>query len=325
MTTMQHNSENAAMSSATTPARAASHAVSVVVPILNAAGYLPELLSRIAAQEPTPPMETILVDSGSTDNPAAIIAEYPEVRLIDIADFSHGRARNLGARSARGDIVVLMTQDALPHDNHWLTAMLTPFDDPAVAAVFSRQIPRDDAPPTEKFFLNYHFPPGKPRRWPADAGAAPAFGRTVFFSNVSSAVRRTHLLSQPFDETLIMSEDQQLARDLLSAGHAIVYQPDSVVIHSHRYTLRLAFRRYFDSVYSLTLIFPEHDMNASASLGIEYLCREARFIARHHPFYLPYYTLYTLAKTAGTIAGHYAERMPRRLARCCSLHRYHWK
>ncbi len=306
------------------PAQPAARGASVVIPIINAAELLPALLDRLAAQEPAPPAEVILVDSGSADNPRAIASQRAHVRVIPIDKFSHGRSRNLGVQAAAGEFVVLMTQDALPRDNQWLAALLAPLADPAVAAVFSRQVPRADAPPTEQFFLNYHFPPGAPRRWQADARAAPAFGRTVFFSNVSAAIRRDCLLQHPFDEALIMSEDQQLARDLLAAGHAIVYQPASAVIHSHRYSLGMAFRRYFDSVYSLTAIFPEHDMRASASLGLSYLRQEAGFILRRHPWYLPYYLLYTAAKTAGTIAGHYADRLPRRLTRLCSLHRYHW-
>lgn len=297
---------------------------SVVIPIINAAAQLPALLDRLESQQPVPPAEIILVDSGSTDNPQALANQRARVRIIPIEKFSHGRSRNLGAQAAAAEFVVLMTQDALPRDNRWLAALLAPLADPSVAAVFSRQVPRADAPPTEQFFLNYHFPPGAPRRWQADARAAPAFGRTVFFSNVSAAVRRGCLLKHPFDESLIMSEDQQLARDLLAAGYAIVYQPSSAVIHSHRYSLGMAFRRYFDSVYSLTAIFPKHDMRASASLGLTYLRQEAAFILRRHPWHLPYYLLYTAAKTAGTIAGHYADRLPRRLTRLCSLHRYHW-
>jgi len=146
----------------------------------------------------------------------------------------------------------------------------------------------------------------------------------VFFSNVSAAIRRDVLLRHPFDETIIMSEDQQLARDLLAAGLAVAYQPQSVVIHSHRYSLGTAFRRYFDSVYSLRQIFPAHDLRASAALGRRYVRQEARYIACRHPALLPYYALYTLSKTAGALAGHVAERLPRRLARFFSLHRYYW-
>jgi rhamnosyltransferase len=72
------------------------------------------------------------------------------------------------------------------------------------------------------------------------------------------------------------------------------------------------------------VIFPRHGLDTSASMGLEYLAKEAGHIARHHPLTLPRYVLYTAMKTLGTIAGHFAERLPRRLARQLSLHRYHW-
>jgi len=122
-----------------------------------------------------------------------------------------------------------------------------------------------------------------------------------------------------------MSEDQQFARDIIDAGYTVVYQPDSVVIHSHRYSLPTAFRRYFDSVYSLTVIFPRHDMRTSAAVGWRYLKQECAYILKRHPAYLPYYCLYTLAKAGGTVAGHCAPRLPNFLLKKLSLHSYHWQ
>ena len=304
--------------------------VSVVIPVLNAEKLLPNLLAALSSQKPVAPVEIILVDSHSTDNTVAIAQSYPDVnhaqrvvKIIPIDSFSHGRARNLGARAAKGDIVVLLTQDAMPQDDKWLFNLLAPFTDERVGATYSRQVPRADAPPTEQFFLLYNFPPGQPVRRVRPTDRALTFP-DVFFSNVSAAVRRSLLLRYPFDETLIMSEDQQFARDLLNAGLAVVYQPESVVIHSHCYSLATAFRRYFDSVYSLTLIFPTQDLQFSAAMGRCYLRREISFMLRRHPFYIPYYCLYNLAKVAGALAGHLGAHLPRCVARVFSLHRYHW-
>ena len=92
---------------------------SVVIPVLNAAGSLPALLEALAAQHPSPPDEIVLVDSLSTDDTRRIALAHTHVRVLPLARFSHGRARNLGAREATGEIVVLMTQDALPADRRW--------------------------------------------------------------------------------------------------------------------------------------------------------------------------------------------------------------
>ncbi|HMP74355.1 MAG TPA: glycosyltransferase [Kiritimatiellia bacterium] len=297
--------------------------LSVVIPVLNAAGYLPKLLDAIFSQRPVCPGEVVLVDSDSTDGTREIAGRYDRVRVIPAGRFSHGGARNLGAREAKGEVVILMTQDALPRDEDWLSALLAPFEDEEVAAVYSRQVPYPEANPMERYFLETHFPGGLAERR-AKEHRKPLTLEQVFFSNVSAAIRREVLLEHPFDESLIMSEDQQFSRDVMNAGYAVVYQPASVVIHSHNYTLRVVFRRYFDSIYSLTVIFPRHDMGTSASMGFSYLWKEFVHMLTKHPFWLPYYGLYTLAKAGGTLAGHFAEKMPKRWARKLSLHRYHW-
>jgi len=297
---------------------------SVVIPTLNAQRHLPALLRALRGQQPTPPGEIVLVDSGSRDGTIAQAAGEPGVRVVTIEHFSHGAARNLGISHCSGEFVVFLSQDALPANEGWLRELLVPFEEPGIAASFSRQIPRPDASPMERYFLETHFPPGEMKVMRRRGEGSLVFQRDVFFSNVSAAVRREVLLCHRFDESLIMSEDQQLARDLLLAGHAVAYAPASVVLHSHNYTLRQAFERYFDSVYSLTKIFPHHDMAASASLGAGYLRREAAMMVRRHPGEIPRYVGYVLAKGLGTVLGHYAERLPRRWARRLSMHKGHW-
>jgi GT2 family glycosyltransferase len=201
---------------------------------------------------------------------------------------------------------------------------VAPFSDPQVAATYSRQVPRADANPMERFFLQERFPPGAPRRRER-VGDVPLTLDDVFFSNVSAAIRREVLLKYPFDESLIMSEDQQFSRDVIAAGYAVVYQPDSVVVHSHNYSLPTCFRRYFDSAYSLTRIFPEHRLRRTTTMGAPYVAAEARYMMRNHPGSLPKYCLYNLAKVGGVLAGLFAERLPRNIARALSLHSYHWK
>lgn len=298
--------------------------VSVVIPVLNAERWLPTLLPALLKQRPNPPAEILLLDSKSTDRTCELAATFPGVRVIPVESFSHGGTRNMGAREARQPVVVLMTQDACPADEGWLAALLAPLEDSGVAAVYSRQVPHADASPMEKYFLATHFPEQALVREAKESGDGLGF-LEVFFSNVSAALRRDLLLKFPFDEALIMSEDQQVSRDLIQAGYRIAYASKSVVVHSHNYTLAGCFRRYFDSVYSLTCIFRQHGMGTSAAMGLSYLWKEAWFVASRHPLWLPYYALYTAAKTLGTVLGHFADQMPRSWARACSLHSYHWR
>ncbi len=299
-----------------------SPAVSIVIPVLNAAEYLPALLEAIGSQS-LPAEEVILVDSGSGDGTKKIAASRNEVRLLEMDGFTHGKSRNLGASEAKGEVVVFMTQDALPLDSRWLEGLLGPLDDPRNGAAYSRQVPREGATPMEQFFLLTRFP-GEGRVQRKGRGAGELTLEDVFFSNVSSAARKAILERFPFDEALIMSEDQKFSKDLIEEGFSVVYAPESVVRHSHAYSLTDVFRRYFDSVHSLDEIFPSHTMGTSAAMGFSYLRKEFRHIASRHPKWLPYYFLYTLSKTMGTVAGHWAPWIPRPVLRRISLHGYHW-
>jgi len=298
-------------------------AVSIVLPAKNAERYLPGLFAAFRCQEGVPPPEVIVMDSMSTDGTRALCEKEPGWRVVPEPAFCHAETRNRGARAAAGDIVVFLSQDALPRDARWLSRLLEPFTDPAVAAAYSRQEPYPDASPMEAFFLAHRFPGGE-TLYRRREGERPIDFESAFFSNVSSAVRRELLLKHPFDASLIMSEDQQLSRDLQAAGHAVAYVPGSVVIHSHDYTLGEVFRRYFDSVYSLRQIYRAHGLGTSASIGLRYLRSECLHMVRRHPLQLPYYLLYTAAKSLATVLAHAAGSLPRSWVRRCSMHRYYW-
>ncbi len=301
-------------------------AVSVVIPTLNALAHLPALLVALRMQRPFPPKEILIVDSRSTDGTRDyLLGIGGEVRLIDIACFSHGGARNLGVRHSTGDFVVFLSQDAIPRDDTWLAQLLAPFHNAEVAATFSRQVPRPNANPMERFFLDTHFPASPAvYRNRTDNGEL-QFQRDVFFSNVSSAARRDVILQHPFDERLIMSEDQQFARDVILAGHIVAYSPRSMVDHSHNYSFLQVMRRYFDSALSLAMIFPKHSFSHAFRIGMPYLQSEFVMMLRKHRCALPGYLAYVCARSMGVFLGHYANTLPRFVVKRLSFHRYHWE
>lgn len=299
--------------------------VSVVIPTLNAEKCLPDLLEAVGRQQPRPPGEVILIDSESRDRTRDIARSHPNTRVEIITNFTHGRARNQGVRLSKGDFVVLMSQDAVPRDERWLHSLLRPFSDPAVAATFSRQVPRSDANPMEQFFLATHFPDEDQVYMQRNGNDNLMFQRDVFFSNVSSAIRRSIARQHPFDETLIMSEDQQFARDVLTAGHSVAYVSNSRVLHSHNYTLHSVFKRYFDSVYSLSQVFPKHTLTHSFRLGKGYALRELMYVIQTKPCRLPYYFCYAASRACAVVLGHYAEQLPAKMAKKLSLHPSIWE
>ncbi|MBX3231500.1 MAG: glycosyltransferase family 2 protein [Labilithrix sp.] len=94
--------------------------VSVVVPLYNKAPYVQRTLASIAAQT-YGDYEVIVVDDGSTDGGAEIVAalEMPRVRLVVQGNEGPGAARNRGLAEARGEYIAFL--DA---DDEWLPEFL---------------------------------------------------------------------------------------------------------------------------------------------------------------------------------------------------------
>ncbi|HEY0431904.1 MAG TPA: glycosyltransferase family A protein, partial [Pyrinomonadaceae bacterium] len=94
--------------------------VSVIIPLYNKAPYVRRALDSIAAQT-FANFEAIVVDDGSTDESAAIVAGYSDARfrLIRQSNAGPGTARNAGLAQARGELIAFL--DA---DDEWLPSYL---------------------------------------------------------------------------------------------------------------------------------------------------------------------------------------------------------
>ena len=89
--------------------------VSVIVPMFNAERWIEEALASVEAQTyPRDRIEIIVVDDGSTDTGAEIVARaFPEVHLLRATNGGPNHARNVGTRAARGDFLQYLDADDL--------------------------------------------------------------------------------------------------------------------------------------------------------------------------------------------------------------------
>jgi rhamnosyltransferase len=219
--------------------------ISIVIPTLNAARYLPEQI-RALRQQILAPLEIIVIDSASTDDTVSIARALDcEVELIDRSTFDHGGTRNLAAKITAGDVVVFMTQDALPFDKHFLSNLVAPILAGTASASYARQTAYADAFPPEKLARAHNYPD---RSHVLSADDIEARGlKAFFFSNVASAVRRTDFEAVGgFPDRTVMNEDMLLCSKLLRSGQRVAYCADAVVYHSHNYRLSQQFKRNFD-------------------------------------------------------------------------------
>lgn len=297
--------------------------VSILIPMKNNAATLEALLRAIEAQEFDGTRETIIVDSGSTDGSLEIAASHDvQLSRIPPEQFHHGSTRNLLAARASGRLLVFMSADAEPASRQWLAELVRECSPESVAGVYSRQIPRPDASPLEAYFLGHLY--GPRRREQRYDGRSHLDMSETLFSNVSSCIKRDLWQRFPFDETSIMSEDQIWSRQVLLAGYSLVYSPAAAVLHSHRYSLKGAFRRFFDSGSSSAASYmpagPAGALRLSAH-GVGYFAGEVVYLVRRgRPFLVPYAVVYEAAKFAGLLAGRQRHRLPRALVRRLSYY-----
>jgi rhamnosyltransferase len=214
---------------------------SVLIPTYNAGDEFAAVLDAITGQQAGFGYEVLLVDSGSTDGTMELARRH-SARVLSIpkAKFSHGGARNYGISEARGEYVAMTVQDAIPSDEHWLAKLVENMArDERVAGVYSRQIPRPDCNPFSRYALEHHFT-NRPERHEQEIEDLTSYEslspmqklETIVFDDVSSCVRRSVWKEHPF-RPVSFGEDLDWSERVLKAGHKIVYEPASAIVHSH--------------------------------------------------------------------------------------------
>ncbi len=277
---------------------------SIIVLTKNAGEGWESLLQRLFSQKSNSEYEVIVIDSGSTDATVEIARRYP-VRLVTIPpeECHHGRTRNLGAGLARGEILVYITQDALPLRDDWLQRLLDNFADPSVAMVCGRQIPWQHTKPPEKFFYLYNFPDFKIRITAHDPDY---YHDNLFISDVNSALRKDIWQQFRFSDKIIVAEDKELAARLLAAGWTIIYEAAAPVYHAHELSLKEAFDRFF--LYGIALAQGSGGLPRSRNWlahRLVHVIQEMKFVLSQNRwwYWLPYSIAYELSKLLGIACG----------------------
>jgi rhamnosyltransferase len=308
--------------------------VTVALLIKNGEDYLSSLLESLKGQESEASICILAIDSGSTDDSLEILRRE-SVRVIEIQPerFNHGETRNLATLEANPEskYIVYLSQDALPADEHWLQNLIQPMeDDPIVAGTFSRHIPRQDASPSLVRQLTTMWQTGGTERLVKMMPDDPeVYDRDkffyIYFSNTSSAIRREVWEQIPF-RRLDFAEDADWADRILRAGYAVVFEPSSIVLHSHDYRIIEQFRQNVDHTEAMVVLFdpphfhrPRRLLLQLASIPGE-VVRDWRFM-RTSPFYegaglrqragwVLRSPFWHMASVLGGWTGAYLERLP---------------
>lgn len=247
-------------------------AASIVIRARNEGQYIGRLLDGIRLQDFTD-VEVLLVDSGSTDGTLRIAERY-ECRIVPIepARFSYGRALNVGCAAARGRACVFVSAHCVPANDRWLSRLLEPLRDPAVAGSYGKQLPLPETLAYEQRNLLTGFPFGSRRQTSA-----------FFFHNANAALRREVWERMPFDEALPALEDREWARRAIAGGWQIAYEPLAMVYHHHAETLRQIYARWYREGVAVRRLDPAFAQSPGRFV-VNYLRgvqRDVRFVRRY--------------------------------------------
>ncbi len=227
----------------------------VIIPTKNGMQRLPEVLQVVLNQKASWSYDVIAIDSGSSDGTIEYL-KTQKITLIEIRaeDFGHGKTRNQAIAATKAPYVVLITQDAVPVGDQWLSSLVSAMEiSPEIAGAFGRHIAHENADPFTVRDLNVHFDffKAQPRvvsketdviRYAQDT---PWVEMLHFFSDNNAILRRSVWERIPYPD-VDFAEDQLWAKEIISAGYSKAYVDMAVVRHSHDFSIWEKLQRSFD-------------------------------------------------------------------------------
>ena len=299
--------------------------VSVIIPTYNAEPYLSSLLSSL--QKQTIPFELIIIDSSSTDKTLVIAKKYTNhIITIPQNKFDHGGTRTKAAKMASGELLIFLTQDALPCDKSTLERITKCFSNNRIAAAYGRQIPYEKTSLFGKHLRLFNYPTSSYVRTLADKTE---YGiKTAFLSDSFAAYRKSAMQEVNwFKDGLILGEDSHIATKLLLAKYALAYVADAQVYHSHSYSLIEEFRRYFDiGVFHTYEYWILETFGKAEGEGGKYVKSELTYLFKHKAYLrIPEFFIRNGLKYLGYKFGRNYKVFPKSIVPKLSMHHLWWE
>lgn len=253
-----------------------------------------------------------------------------EVHHLSKAEFDHGGTRNKGARYSRADIMVFMTDDAVPADNQLMERLAAAFDGrgpqgESVIMAYARQLPDKDCGFGERYTRMFNYPDSSRLKTRADLKELGI--KTFFASNVCCAYDREKFWFQGgFTSPAIFNEDMIFAgKALREDDYAVAYAAEARVIHSHNYSCMAQFRRNFDLAVSQADHPEVFGGLRSESEGLRLVKQTAVYLVKQRrPWLVPGLFIKSGFKYAGYRLGRAYRLLPRPLAVKCSMNKEYW-
>ena len=217
--------------------------IDIICPLYNAEEYIENLHKSFIMQKKVKINKIRYVLTESKDNTEEYLKNNNiEYKKIKKSEFSHSLVREKEAMDSDSDVVAFVTQDVVIDDELWLYNLTKDIGKDNIVAAYSRQVTKYNN--IEKYTRESNYPAQSKVVSQDDISKLGL--KTFFFSDASSAID-TNIFKKlnGYDgKNLPISEDMYIAYKIINNGYKIKYCSESVVYHSHNFTLKEVYDRY---------------------------------------------------------------------------------
>ena len=301
--------------------------VDVIIPAYHPGKEFSTLIERLTKQ--TFPIHRIIVmntEESMWNKEWEKLSDAMEVHHLTKEEFDHGGTRARAAELSDADVMVFMTQDAMPADRELLAELLKALDqEENIAAAYARQLPNAECSFVERYTRAFNYPDTSLVKTKADLDK---YGiKTFFCSNVCAAYKKDIYEKQGgFVRRTIFNEDMIYAGGLIQAGYGIAYAAEARVIHSHNYNCMQQFHRNFDLGVSQAEHPEIFEGVPSEGEGMRLVKKTLAYLIHSGRIWLiPGFVLQCAGKYAGYLAGKKFRKLPKKFILWCTMSPNYWK
>ena len=250
--------------------------IEIICPIYNGKDYIESLDKSLKIQKNVQIDKISYILTESTDNSEEILKSInANYSIVKKENFSHSKTREDVAMKSTSDILVFITMDIDIKDDDWLEKLIKPLETGEADAAFSRQLTKFDN--IEKYTREKNYPD---KSYIVDETSLKTMGmRAFFFSDASSCIKTKVFkeLNGYDGKVLPTNEDQYIAYKMITNGYKIKYCADSVVYHSHNFTLKQVYKRYYDTgrFYKMENYLDKYGTNKTGGGLAKYILKRA--------------------------------------------------
>lgn len=301
--------------------------VDVIIPAYHPGKEFATLIKRLEKQ--SVPIHRIIVmntEESMWNKEWEKLSDAMEVHHLTKEEFDHGGTRARAAELSDSDVMVFMTQDAMPADRELLAELLKALDqEENIAAAYARQLPNAECSFVERYTRAFNYPDTSLVKTKADLDK---YGiKTFFCSNVCAAYKKDIYEKQGgFVRRTIFNEDMIYAGGLIQAGYGIAYAAEARVIHSHNYNCMQQFHRNFDLGVSQAEHPEIFEGVPSEGEGMRLVKKTLAYLIHSGRIWLiPGFVLQCAGKYAGYLAGKKFRKLPKKFILWCTMSPNYWK